>query len=183
MQAGAFFGALLAYPIADKYGRKPGLLGAAVLAGLGGVMQAASSGHLEAMYVGRTIEGLGLGAATMLTPTYLAENSPRAIRGMLTAMYQFLEVIGSMVAFWINYVSFESTPAFRNRSAADKEPPGLQTPHHWQRAMASSPRDAELAPLPLVRQHDLSQRKSALVSPHRPLGAKRSCLVQGQEPA
>lgn len=75
MQAGAFFGALLAYPLADKYGRKPGLLGAAVLAAIGGVLQAAAGGHLEPLYIGRAIEGLGLGAATMLTPTYLAENS------------------------------------------------------------------------------------------------------------
>ena len=93
MQAGAFFGALFAYPLADKYGRKPGLLGAAVLAGLGGLLQAAAFGHLEAMYVGRTIEGLGLGAATMLTPTYIAENAPRGVRGMLGALYQFMEVV------------------------------------------------------------------------------------------
>ena len=99
MQAGAFFGALLAYPIADKYGRKPGLLGAAVLACIGGLLQAASFGHLESMYVGRAIEGLGLGAATMLTPTYLAENSPRAIRGMLTALYQFMEVVSLLDRF------------------------------------------------------------------------------------
>lgn len=93
MQAGAFFGALFAYPLADKFGRKPGLLGAAVLAAIGGLLQAVSFGHLEPLYVGRAIEGLGLGAATMLTPTYLAENSPRAIRGMLTALYQFMEVV------------------------------------------------------------------------------------------
>ena len=108
MQAGAFFGALGAYSLADKYGRKPGLLGAALLAFVGGLLQACAFGHLEPMYVGRAIEGLGLGAATMLTPTYLAENSPRAVRGMLTALYQFMEVIGSMVAFWINYVSRRS---------------------------------------------------------------------------
>lgn len=96
MQAGAFFGALLAYPIADKYGRKLGLLGAAVLATIGGLLQAVAFGHLEPMYVGRAIEGLGLGAATMLTPTYLAENSPRAIRGMLTALYQFMEVVSAL---------------------------------------------------------------------------------------
>ncbi|KAK5163353.1 uncharacterized protein LTR77_010726 [Saxophila tyrrhenica] len=103
MQAGAFFGALLAYPIADKLGRKPGLLIAATLAFIGGLLQVVSFGHLEPLYVGRTVEGLGLGAATMLTPTYISENSPRAIRGMLVAIYQFMEVIGSMVAFWINY--------------------------------------------------------------------------------
>lgn len=36
-------------------------------------MQAASSGHLAVLYVGRVIEGLGLGAATMLTPVYISE--------------------------------------------------------------------------------------------------------------
>ena len=73
MQAGAFFGALFAFPLADKFGRKPGLFGAAVFALIGGLMQAAASGHLSVLYVGRVIEGLGLGAATMLTPVYIAE--------------------------------------------------------------------------------------------------------------
>ena len=73
MQAGAFFGALFAYPLADKFGRKPGLLVAALCALVGGLMQAAASGKLAVLYVGRVIEGLGLGAATMLTPVYISE--------------------------------------------------------------------------------------------------------------
>ena len=36
-------------------------------------MQAAATGNLSVLYVGRVIEGLGLGAATMLTPVYIAE--------------------------------------------------------------------------------------------------------------
>ncbi|EMC90847.1 hypothetical protein BAUCODRAFT_127531 [Baudoinia panamericana UAMH 10762] len=103
MQAGAFAGALLANPIADRYGRKPGLLTAATFAAIGGLMQAASSGSLGALYAGRVIEGLGLGAATMLTPTYISENAPRATRGMLVGLYQLFETMGAMIAFWINY--------------------------------------------------------------------------------
>ncbi|KAI9659319.1 MAG: hypothetical protein M1821_001577 [Bathelium mastoideum] len=103
MQAGAFAGALLAFPIADKYGRKPGLLTAAFFAAIGGLMQAASSGNLGCLYAGRFIEGLGLGAATMLTPTYISENAPRAVRGMLVGLYQLFETMGAMIAFWINY--------------------------------------------------------------------------------
>lgn len=95
MQAGAFFGALGANPVADKFGRKPGLLTAAVLAAIGGLMQAASSGSLACLYVGRAIEGLGLGAATMLTPTYVSENAPRATRGMLVGLYQLFETMGA----------------------------------------------------------------------------------------
>ncbi|KAK4500602.1 hypothetical protein PRZ48_008791 [Zasmidium cellare] len=95
MQCGAFLGALVANPCSDKWGRKPGLLGAAILAALGGMMQAASSGNLGCLYAGRFVEGLGLGAATMLTPTYISENAPRATRGMLVGLYQLFETMGS----------------------------------------------------------------------------------------
>jgi MFS family permease len=105
MQAGAFAGALLANPIADKWGRKPGLLVAAFFAAIGGMMQAAFEGKLAVLYVGRFIEGLGLGGATMLTPTYISENAPRAVRGMLVGLYQLFETMGAMIAFWINYGS------------------------------------------------------------------------------
>ena len=36
-------------------------------------MQAVASGHVSVLYVGRVIEGLGLGAVTMLTPVYISE--------------------------------------------------------------------------------------------------------------
>ena len=105
MQAGAFAGALIANPVSDKLGRRPGLLIAAAFAGVGAILQAASSGQLACMYVGRFVEGLGLGAATMLTPTYISENAPRAVRGMLVGLYQLFETMGAMIAFWINYGS------------------------------------------------------------------------------
>ena len=71
-------------------------------------MQAASSGNLPCLYIGRFIEGLGLGAATMLTPTYISENAPRAVRGMLVGLYQLFETMGAMVAFWINCTTNET---------------------------------------------------------------------------
>lgn len=41
----------------------------------------------------------------MITPTYVSENAPRGIRGILTGMYQLLETTGAMLAFWIDYGS------------------------------------------------------------------------------
>ncbi|MCJ1289880.1 hypothetical protein MMC34_001413 [Xylographa carneopallida] len=105
MQAGAFAGALIANPISDRIGRKPGLYMVSILTVMGVIFQSASSGKLAAMYIGRFISGLGLGAATMLTPTYISENAPRAIRGALTGLYQLFETTGAMLAFWINYGS------------------------------------------------------------------------------
>lgn len=39
----------------------------------------------------------------MVNPLYTSENAPRAIRGALTGLYQFMITIGIMLAFWINY--------------------------------------------------------------------------------
>lgn len=55
LQAGCFIGALVASWFADKYGRRITLIGCAVIATVGTVLQAASMGHLAAMYCGRSV--------------------------------------------------------------------------------------------------------------------------------
>ena len=71
---------------------------------VGIVIQTSSSGRLDQLYVGRLVAGFGVGAASMLTPLYVSENAPRAIRGGLTGLYQLFIAAGTMLAFWINYV-------------------------------------------------------------------------------
>ncbi|KAL4808519.1 general substrate transporter [Aspergillus unguis] len=105
LQAGCFFGALAASWVADKFGRKLGLITASSAAIVGVVMQVAASGHLEAMYIGRLLCGIGVGFASMVNPLYVSENAPRAIRGGLTGLYQLFITLGIMLAFWINYGS------------------------------------------------------------------------------
>lgn len=70
--------------IADRFGRKWPLVGAGVMTCLGVAFQAGSRGSLPLMYVGRLVGGFGVGAASMLTPLYVSECAPRAIRGGLT---------------------------------------------------------------------------------------------------
>ncbi|KAJ9639062.1 hypothetical protein H2204_003970 [Knufia peltigerae] len=105
MQAGAIVGALVANPLADWIGRKKSILFISVFAFIGGLLQALSYGSLVCFYIGRFVEGIGLGGATMLAPTYVAENAPRGIRGLLVGFYQLFETMGAMVAFFINYGS------------------------------------------------------------------------------
>lgn len=105
LQAGCFAGALVASPLTDRFGRKWCLIGTAAVIMLGVIMQAASTGHLALLYVGRFIAGLGVGAASSINPLYVSENAPRAIRGLLTGMYQLFIVTGGMIAFWINYAA------------------------------------------------------------------------------
>lgn len=105
MQAGAIVGALGALPFSEKLGRRPSLMITSLFAFAGGFMQAFSNGNLGTFYAGRVIEGVGLGGATMLAPTYVSENSPRAIRGLLIGFYQLFETMGAMIAFFIDYGS------------------------------------------------------------------------------
>ncbi|PVH69162.1 general substrate transporter [Cadophora sp. DSE1049] len=107
LQAGCFLGALIAFYIADKWGRRPSLLSAASMAIFGIVIQTASSGEIAALYVGRFFAGVGVGAASMLTPLYVSENAPRSIRGGLTGIYQLNVTIGIMMSFWVNYGSLQ----------------------------------------------------------------------------
>ena len=55
MQAGAFAGALIAFPISDKWGRKPALFMVTIVTIVGVIFQAASSGQLAVMYIGRCV--------------------------------------------------------------------------------------------------------------------------------
>ncbi|KAG5923279.1 hypothetical protein E4U53_003577, partial [Claviceps sorghi] len=105
LQAGCFAACLAASWFADRFGRRRALVGAGLLTIAGVVFQAASGvhGNLAVMYVGRFISGLGVGCASTVTPLYVSECCPRAIRGGLTAFYQLFNVFGIMLAFWINY--------------------------------------------------------------------------------
>lgn len=117
-QGGCFFGAIFGYPMGVVLGRKTGLLISALLFVLGsGVMLAANGARgLGPIYGGRIIAGLGIGAASNLTPLYISEISPPAIRGQLIGMYEISWQIGGIVGFW---VSLHPPPSQRSNSSAD----------------------------------------------------------------
>ena len=56
-QAGAFFGAILVYPVTENFGRRLTLLLCGLLFNSGAIAQVASSGHIGAIYAGRILTG------------------------------------------------------------------------------------------------------------------------------
>lgn len=103
--AGCFFGALISYPFSFYWGRRISLIIAAVTITVGSaIMLAASKNNgLAPIYVGRVLAGLAVGFSTNLTPVYLSEISPPAIRGRIIALYEIGWRVGDLVGFWINY--------------------------------------------------------------------------------
>lgn len=57
----------------------------------------------KVLLAGRFIGGLGVGASSMLSPQFLAENSPKSVRGSFVATYNLMIVTSLMIAFFVNY--------------------------------------------------------------------------------
>jgi MFS family permease len=99
---GACVGALGAGPLADHAGRRWTILGAALVALIGGAL-AAGSVHIAMLIVVRMLQGCGLGALATLTPVYLAESSTKEKRGMLTGLHGFFLVFGYNTSAWVGF--------------------------------------------------------------------------------
>lgn len=80
--------------------RRKSMLLANVLALLGGGLMALSalSQSFEMVIVGRLIIGVFCGLCTGLTPMYVGEISPTAVRGAFGTLHQLGVVIGILVA-------------------------------------------------------------------------------------
>ncbi|KAG4423887.1 hypothetical protein IFR04_003032 [Cadophora malorum] len=112
-QAGAFFGAFFAYAAGHYLGRKKGLqiFAGIFILGAGLMLGANRSRGLGLIYGGRVLAGIGVGGASNLTPIYISELSPPAIRGRLVGLYEMGWQIGGVVGFWINYGVSVTMPA------------------------------------------------------------------------
>ncbi len=99
---GCVVGAFFAGTLADKYGRKPMMLAAAILFIISAWGSGISTGSLE-FVIYRLIGGLAVGAASILAPLYISEIAPTKIRGRLSTLQQLMIVIGLFAAFMSNY--------------------------------------------------------------------------------
>lgn len=98
---GCLVGAMVAGAIADRYGRKPLLIGAAVMF----TVSAVATGWFDdfTMFnIARFIGGIGIGVASALSPMYIAEVSPAEIRGRMVSLNQMTIVLGILSAQIVN---------------------------------------------------------------------------------
>ncbi|KAK7754977.1 hypothetical protein SLS62_003061 [Diatrype stigma] len=102
---GAFFGALITFPIAEKIGRRLAILTACLIFMAGGAMMAGAQGSLRLFIAGRAIGGLGIGCATMVVPVYISETAPASVRGRLVGLFEVVSQASAMLGFWINYAT------------------------------------------------------------------------------
>jgi SP family sugar:H+ symporter-like MFS transporter len=99
---GAALGALVAGRLADRIGRRRTML----LSGVVFAVTAVGTGLAPAIgffTAVRFVSGMAVGAASVVSPAYIAEISPAAMRGRLTSLQQMGIVVGILVAFLTDY--------------------------------------------------------------------------------
>lgn len=99
----ASLGMLISGPLSDRIGRKPVLKLAALLF-LVSALASALAPNFTLLVIARLIGGLGVGAALIIAPMYIAEIAPASQRGRLVSFNQLNIVIGISVAFFSNYL-------------------------------------------------------------------------------
>lgn len=100
---GTVIGALFGGIPCDKYGRKTTLIWIGVLY-LVSALGSALAPEPYTFSVFRFIGGLGVGASSVAAPTYISEIAPAHRRGRLVILYQFMIVLGILVAFLSNWL-------------------------------------------------------------------------------
>ena len=99
---GAIIGCLIAGGVAEKYGRRYGLLTAASIFAISSLGMATAN-NLTIFIFARFVAGIGVGMASMLSPLYIAEVTPSHIRGRMVAINQLTIVVGILVTNLVNY--------------------------------------------------------------------------------
>lgn len=103
LYVGCIIGTVITGYATDRLGRKIPLIVAAAIFTISSILMGWAGSHTMLIFW-RIIAGIGVGAASMLSPLYIAEISPAAIRGRMVSINQLTVVIGILLAYLSNYV-------------------------------------------------------------------------------
>lgn len=107
---GSLVGAVVSGAASDRWGRKSLLIVAAFLFGLSSI--ATGLAHSFGAFIfWRIVGGAAIGLASNLSPMYIAEIAPAALRGRLVSVNQFTIVVGILLAQWVNWAIAQPVPA------------------------------------------------------------------------
>lgn len=100
---GCAAGAFMAGSLADKFGRRPILIVAALLFAASAWGAGISTSSME-FIIYRILGGLAVGAASVLCPAYISEVTPARFRGAMSSVQQVAIISGLFFSFLSNYM-------------------------------------------------------------------------------
>lgn len=117
---GGLFGSLVLGKVADKWGRRNGLILCTSLISIATMIQGVGHNIWPVIFVGRILSGFSIGGISALCPMYLGEISPTPLRAILVSMFQVLmtvgillgEIVSLITSFWKNSIGQYMVPLF-----------------------------------------------------------------------
>jgi len=100
---GCLLGSAVSGSLADKFGLKKALYGCAACFAFSS-LGVWAAGSFQQYIAFRILGGVGIGAASIVAPMYIAEISPAAVRGRLVILYQLGIVLGILAAVSVNTI-------------------------------------------------------------------------------
>ncbi|KAK9315913.1 general substrate transporter [Lipomyces starkeyi] len=102
MAGGSFVGSLISGRISDILGRRYAIQCGAIIWMIGSLVQCTVQNTTQ-LIIGRLISGVAIGICSSQVPVYIAELSPKKIRGRLVGLFQWAITWGIMIMFFISY--------------------------------------------------------------------------------
>lgn len=134
---GAAIGAMVGGAMSDRWGRRHNITTLAIIFLLG-ALGTTFAPTVGMVYLFRFVLGFAVGAASATVPIYLAESSPKRIRGTVVAIDQFMIVTGQLLAFTMNAVinAAHGGPQITVRRNGNADPLGITPgPHSWDEVL------------------------------------------------
>jgi len=121
---GCIIGVLISGPLSDNWGRKPILIISAFLFIVSATLASIPKVIWE-LIIARFIGGLAVGAASVMSPIYLTEISPKKIRGALVSLNQLTIVVGIFATYISNWLLQDTGPNNWRYMFAAQNVPGV----------------------------------------------------------
>ncbi|MCB1106860.1 MAG: sugar porter family MFS transporter [Chlamydiia bacterium] len=121
---GAIFGALSGGPLCDRLGRKKIVLSSSLVFIISAI-GLSFSGSIHELIIWRLFVGYAIGISSATAPLYIAELSPRYIRGALVTINQLFITIGILSSYLIGLL-FVETQSWRTMFAIAAIPAAIQ---------------------------------------------------------
>ncbi len=118
---GSIIGGLFGGKLADRISRRYALMVMAVIYTVGAIATSLVP-NIALFIVFRIVVGIAVGASSMVVPTYIAELSPREIRGGLVILQQLAISAGILLSYLWDYISFSAGWGWRPMFAAAAVP-------------------------------------------------------------
>ncbi len=118
---GSIIGGLFGGKLADRISRRYALMSMAVVYTVGAIATALAP-NIALFIVFRILVGIAVGASSMVVPTYIAELSPRQIRGGLVILQQLAISGGILLSYVWDFISFKAGWSWRPMFAAAAVP-------------------------------------------------------------